>query len=128
MNHSRRTLLIMATTMAALFCGNSRADDYRVRPIRLIIPFSAGGATDVMGRLVSAEMARHLGQAVIVENKAGAAGAIGTDAVAKSASAYTFVGLNVPAGGTPDAYVEFLRKENEKWISVIQRAGVTSNE
>lgn len=85
MNPPRRALLIMATTLAAFFCGSSRADDYPVRPIRLIIPFSAGGATDVVGRLVSAEMARHLGQAVIVENKVGAAGAIGTDAVAKSA-------------------------------------------
>lgn len=81
-----------------------------------------------MGRLVSAEMARHLGQAVIVENKVGTAGAMGTDAVAKSASAYTFVGLKVPVGGTPEAYAEFPQKETEKWIFVIQRAGVTSNE
>ena len=62
------------------------------KPIRIIVPFAPGGATDLVARLVGTEMAKDLGQPVIVENKAGAAGNLGADAVAKSpADGYTLL-------------------------------------
>lgn len=62
------------------------------KPIRIVVPYPPGGATDVSARLVAGEMAKLLGQAVIVENKPGVAGVIGTDMVVKStADGYTLV-------------------------------------
>ncbi|MBI5318242.1 MAG: tripartite tricarboxylate transporter substrate binding protein [Bradyrhizobium sp.] len=60
------------------------AADYPTRPIKLVVPYAAGGPTDVLGRLVGEYLGRDLKQAVVVENKAGAQGAIGAEAVARS--------------------------------------------
>jgi tripartite-type tricarboxylate transporter receptor subunit TctC len=77
---------LFLVALALAFSVASRAQDYpKARPIHLVVPFPAGGATDVLGRLVGQELGRVLGQVVIVENKAGAAGSIGTDQVAQSA-------------------------------------------
>ncbi|WP_370680446.1 Bug family tripartite tricarboxylate transporter substrate binding protein [Comamonas sp. GB3 AK4-5] len=66
---------------------------YPTRPVRMIVPFPAGGPTDVMARAAAKAMANKLGQPFVVENKAGAGGNIGTDAVAKAvADGYT-IGL-----------------------------------
>ena len=71
------TLLAIATTAIA--------QSYPSRPVRWIVPFPPGGATDIIARIVAAKMSEAWGQPVVVENRAGAAGAIGSDAVAKSA-------------------------------------------
>ena len=63
----------------------AQAQTYPERPIRLIAPFPAGGLADVLARAVGDEMSKSLGQPVIVENRAGAGGNIGADAVAKAA-------------------------------------------
>src|SRR5882762_3015600 len=69
---------------AALVATNVRAAEYPVRPIKLVVPYAAGGPTDVLGRLVADYLGRDLKQATIVENKAGAQGAIGAEAVARA--------------------------------------------
>lgn len=61
------------------------ADDFPSKPLRMVVPFSPGGSTDVIARLVAREMSKQLGQTVVVENKDGASGAIATDFVAKAA-------------------------------------------
>jgi tripartite-type tricarboxylate transporter receptor subunit TctC len=69
-----------------------RADDYPSRPITLIVPFPPGGSTTVMARNVADKMAAALGQQVVVENRGGAGGTIGTRAVAKApADGYTIL-------------------------------------
>src|SRR3979409_962987 len=81
-----RTALICWFGVVAALAGapDSRAADYPARPIKLVVPYAAGGPTDVLGRLVGEYLGRDLKQAVIVENKAGAQGAIGADAGARS--------------------------------------------
>jgi tripartite-type tricarboxylate transporter receptor subunit TctC len=70
---------------AALASGHAAAQAFPTRPIRLIMPFPAGGAPDIMARAISGRMAELLGQPVVVDNKPGAAGGLGADIVAKAA-------------------------------------------
>jgi tripartite-type tricarboxylate transporter receptor subunit TctC len=75
-------------TFAAIACGIFVAGawaQYPTRPIKLIVPFSAGGSTDIIARLTAEQMRKELGQVVIVENVGGAAGALGTMQVAQAA-------------------------------------------
>jgi tripartite-type tricarboxylate transporter receptor subunit TctC len=74
--------LSIVAVLAAAPCAG--AADYPTRPIKLVVPYAAGGPTDVLGRLIGEYLGRDLKQAVIVENKAGAQGAIGAEAVARS--------------------------------------------
>jgi tripartite-type tricarboxylate transporter receptor subunit TctC len=61
------------------------AQDYPARPVRMVVPFAAGGGTDVVGRIVAQELSKTLNQQFYIENKPGAAAQVGTDFVAKSA-------------------------------------------
>ena len=70
---------------AALFAGAAGAQNYPARPLRIISPFSAGGSNDVVARLVSARLGEALGQQIIVENRAGAGGVVGTEFGARAA-------------------------------------------
>ena len=81
-------LLLCAPTIAA-------SQDFPARPIRLIVPYSAGGAADMVGRTIGQKLSESLGQPIVVENRVGANGIIGTDFVAKSA---------------PDGYTRVLRR------------------
>ncbi|MDQ0084290.1 Tripartite-type tricarboxylate transporter, receptor component TctC [Variovorax sp. YR634] len=91
---NRRALLCAAAsvaTLCALPAANAQTA-YPNKPIRLVVPFAAGGATDVLARVIGQKMSAGLGQPVIIDNKPGAAGIIGTDAVAKAApDGYTIV-------------------------------------
>jgi len=80
------------------FCASAFAQGYPAKPIHIIAPFPAGGGYDFLSRLLGAEMSKTFGQPVIMENKAGANGNIGTDFVAKSApDGYTLLmGGNSP--------------------------------
>lgn len=79
-----RSIGICLAIAAVLAVSNVRAAEYPVRPIKLVVPYAAGGPTDVLGRLVADYLGRDLKQAIIVENKAGAQGAIGAEAVARA--------------------------------------------
>jgi tripartite-type tricarboxylate transporter receptor subunit TctC len=80
----RRCLALAAASLAALTFG-AQAETYPSRPIRLVVPFPPGGPTDVLARIVAPRLAEKLGQPVIIDNKPGASGMVGADAVAKSA-------------------------------------------
>lgn len=80
MNLSRR-----ATLAALALPGLARAQTWPARPLRVVVPFAPGGATDLIARLIAENLARPLGQQVAVENRAGAFGILGADAVAKAA-------------------------------------------
>src|SRR6478736_1306224 len=68
----------------ALAATSAHAQTYPNRPIRLIVPFAAGGAVDVLARLLAGKLSEQLGQPVVVENKPGAGGTLAADQVAKS--------------------------------------------
>ncbi|MDR6857080.1 tripartite tricarboxylate transporter substrate-binding protein [Variovorax guangxiensis] len=82
----RRALLALAATLLAGHAGLAAAQGaYPDRPIRLLVGYSAGGGVDAMARLIAPRLSALLGQQVVVENRAGAAGVIAGDAVAKAA-------------------------------------------
>src|SRR5688572_16649989 len=63
----------------------AEAQPYPNRPVRMIVPFASGGGSDTVGRVIAQALSASLGQGFVVENRTGAGGAIGADAVAKSA-------------------------------------------
>jgi tripartite-type tricarboxylate transporter receptor subunit TctC len=91
-------LMAMAgLSLSAVFAAPSaQAQAYPNKPIKMIVPFPAGGTTDIVARLVAQRMSESMGQPVVVENKAGAGGAIGADIVAKAApDGYTILMHNI---------------------------------
>ena len=89
-------LTIPCVIAAALWAVSATAQPYPNKPIKAIVPFAAGSATDQIGRAFAAKMSETLGQVIVVENKAGVNGMLGADAVAKSApDGYTIlIGTN----------------------------------
>lgn len=78
-------ILLAATACLALCASVARAQDYPSRPVRVVVPFSPGGAVDGPMRVIAQELSKRLGQQVIVDNRPGAGATIGTDVVAKAA-------------------------------------------
>jgi tripartite-type tricarboxylate transporter receptor subunit TctC len=95
MNRSIRRLALaigLAAPLAAPLAAQAQADGWPSRPIRLVAPFPPGGTVDLLSRIFAPPLSQALGQQVIVENRAGGGGSIGTGLVAKAApDGYTFV-------------------------------------
>jgi tripartite-type tricarboxylate transporter receptor subunit TctC len=83
--HTGGLLSVIGCVMLALAAGAAAAQDYPSRVIRLVVPFAAGGAPDVIARNIASKLEERLGQKVIVENRLGASGNIAYEAVARSA-------------------------------------------
>jgi tripartite-type tricarboxylate transporter receptor subunit TctC len=85
-----KTLLLACALLCGL--GAARAEDYPSKSLRLIVPFAAGGAVGAVARVLSTPLSASLGQSVVIDNRGGAGGIIGMDAVAKSpADGYTLL-------------------------------------
>jgi tripartite-type tricarboxylate transporter receptor subunit TctC len=100
------TRLAISVLLAACVCGQGRADNFPTRPIRLVVPFAAGGSADATARLVAPGMSELLGQPVIVENRPGGNGNIAAEAVAKAA---------------PDGYTLLVAASNFAPVAVLSR-------
>lgn len=95
---SRRALLGAALALPALRGANAQATDFPARPVRMIVPFPPGQAADLFARLMAEELSKRWPHRVVVENRAGGAGAIGMEAVARApADGYT---LGIGTSGT----------------------------
>jgi tripartite-type tricarboxylate transporter receptor subunit TctC len=86
-------------------CLSAQAQTYPAKPIKMIVPFPAGGTTDIVARIVAQRMSETMGQPVLVDNRGGAGGAIGADLVAKS---------------TPDGYTVLMHNISFPLSSVAQ--------
>lgn len=87
----------IAAALACVLTGHAHAQIYPAKPVRLVVAFAAGGPNDVMARIVAQRMSQNLGRQIIVDNRPGAGGTIGTDAVAKSAAdGYTLLFASGP--------------------------------
>ncbi len=87
------TVLVLCAVAAA----TARADDYPTRTVKIIVPFPAGGTADVMPRIIADWLSRKWGQSVIIENRSGAGGNVGAEAVAKSdPDGYTLLASPAP--------------------------------
>ena len=88
----RRSILSVLFTLASLLGAGTAFAAYPDKPIRLIVPYPPGGATDIIGRIVAQKLGEQLGQQVVVDNRGGAGGNVGAEAAAKSpADGYTLL-------------------------------------
>ena len=119
----RTTFLSIATAslLAALLPGAAHAQGYPNKPIRLIVPYAPGGATDIIGRAAAAELTKTMGQQVIIENRPGAGGNLGAEQVARSApDGYTLlVSPSSLHGITPFLYTKLPYDPNKDLAPVI---------
>ena len=100
---SRLTTALVA--LLALTSLSAAADDYPNRPVKLIIPFPAGGSNDVVGRVVAKYLSDKLGQTVYVDNRGGAGGTIGTEALANATpDGYTLGIISIAHAVNPALY------------------------
>lgn len=84
--------LLTWSAFAWISLTSVQAQNYPTKPVRMIVPFPAGGATDIVARLVAQKLGEAWGQQVIVDNRGGAAGTIGSELVAKApADGYTIL-------------------------------------
>jgi tripartite-type tricarboxylate transporter receptor subunit TctC len=101
-------------------------DDYPSRPVQMIIPFAAGGPTDIVGRVMGAKMGEVLGQQFIVENKTGAGGNIGAEAVAKAApDGYTILMATVSTNAINPGLYAHIPYDAVRDFAPVGRVGVT---
>ncbi len=93
-----KSVIPVVMLIGTLSVSPALAQDYPIRPIRLVVPSAPAGVVDIVGRLVAAKLGPELNGTVVIENKVGAAGIVGTDAVAKAApDGYT---LSLMTGST----------------------------
>jgi tripartite-type tricarboxylate transporter receptor subunit TctC len=96
-----KTVLLFAVSLAAMMSparyAAAQSGNYPVKPIRWIVPFPPGGSVDILARLAGAKLAENLGQQVVIDNRSGASGNVGTEIVARAApDGYTVVSNTVP--------------------------------
>ena len=91
---------LLFAAIAFAFAASAQAQAWPSKPIKYIVPFAAGGTTDILGRMVGAKLSEAFGQPVVVENRPGADGAVGVEMLAKSApDGYTIGGGTVSSHG-----------------------------
>jgi tripartite-type tricarboxylate transporter receptor subunit TctC len=100
-----RSVRLQAAALLVALSTAAAAQDYPVKPVRLIIPFPPGGSNDVVGRMIATHLGEHLGKQVIVDNRSGAGGVIGTEIGANAApDGYTLAIISIAHAVNPWLY------------------------
>jgi tripartite-type tricarboxylate transporter receptor subunit TctC len=118
---------IIALAITAPACAAAPADSYPSRPVRFVVPFAPGGTSDIAARLVGAKLGELLRQQFIIDNRAGAAGTIGTGLVASAApDGYTLLSANNAVAINASLYPK-LPYDALKDLAAVSLIGVTPN-
>ena len=125
----QRRSLIQAALAAPLFAaGLARGAAWPTKPVRYLVPFAAGGTTDILARLLAPKLGAALGQTFVVENKAGAGGVVGADMVAKApADGYTILGGTISTQAINPALQPKIPYDASKDFAPITLIGSTPN-
>jgi tripartite-type tricarboxylate transporter receptor subunit TctC len=122
----KRIIAAAAVAAAALAAGSAGAQNYPTRPITMIVPFAAGGPTDVVARIVGEHMSKTLGQQIVIENVAGAGGTTGiTRGAQAAADGYTIMMGHMGTHGAAPALYPKLRYDPTKDFAPIGMAAGT---
>jgi len=125
----RRAAAAAATVLASLVIANlptQAQDNYPSRPVRMIVPFAAGGPTDIVGRIMGAKMSEILGQQIVVEDRTGAGGNIGAEAVAKAPpDGYTILMATVSTNAINPGLYTHMSYDPVNGFAPVGRVGVT---
>jgi tripartite-type tricarboxylate transporter receptor subunit TctC len=117
----RRAIALGIVLAICLGASHATAQTYPSRPIRVLVPFAAGGAVDTLARLIGAKLSDTIGQPVIIENRAGAGGNLASDAVAKSPpDGYTVLQTVNGIAISPSLYKSLPFDTHKDFIAVTQ--------
>ena len=102
--------------------GTAHADDYPSRAVRMVVPFAAGGASDIVGRIIQPKMSQEFGQQIVIDNRAGASGNIGVEVAARAnPDGYTFLLGNVGTMAiNPSIFPKFPVRPVRDFIAVTE--------
>lgn len=123
------TAVAVASTLAgALLAASTQAQQYPSRPIRAVVPLAPGGGTDTVGRLVFAKLSELLGQQIVVDNRGGGGGVIGTDLVAKAtADGYTLLMGSITTNAVNPVLYKKLPYDHIRDFAPISMVGTVPN-
>jgi len=125
MNKHHR-LPAFAVAAAAFVATGTQAADYPTRPVQLIVPFAAGGPTDIVGRIMAAKMSELMGATIVVEDRSGAGGNIGAEAVAKATpDGYTLLFATVSTNAINPGLYKHIPYDAVNGFAPVARVGVT---
>ncbi len=126
MSQHHRLLAAAVAATALAVTAVQAADNFPSRPMQLVIPFAAGGPTDIVGRIMGAKMGEILGQTFMVEDRSGAGGNIGADFVAKATpDGYTLLMATVSTNAINPGLYKHMPYDAVKDFAPVARVGVT---
>ena len=126
--HSRRCYLLAVAALACAGSAFAQSPSWPNKPLKYIVPFSPGGVSDAVARLIALHLTDKLGQPVVVENKPGVSGILGTQLVAKSAAdGYTLMGGTITTHAVNPFFTKNLGYEPVKDFAPINLVGMVSN-
>jgi tripartite-type tricarboxylate transporter receptor subunit TctC len=124
----RRVLLALAPALALAPLAASADDAWPSKPVRIVVPFAAGGTSDVLARTLGERLQAALKQTIVIENKAGAGGVIGADSVAKAApDGYTFLLGTIASHAINPALMPKMPYDAAKDFAPVMLLGSISN-
>ncbi len=119
--------VVFLAAALCVFSGNAASQAWPTRPVRYIVPFPPAGATDILARIIADKISGPLGQSVVVENRAGAAGNVGTELVAKSApDGYTILQVTVAQSISQTLYAK-LNYDLERDLAPVAMIALVPN-
>jgi tripartite-type tricarboxylate transporter receptor subunit TctC len=125
-SRTTRTAMLASIVGALALAGAQAEDAYPNKPIHMVIPFAAGGPTDIVGRIMASRMGELLGQQFVVENRTGAGGNIGADAVSKSpGDGYTLLMATVSTHAINPGLYKKMPYDPIRDFTPVGRVGVT---